>query len=480
MDYFSQTRFFSSKLLQFDITFWKLMNKCEPTPGKEGIILSSYILGDGQGDWAHLQKEAVELSKKFPERKITLIALAAERHRDKLKFKEIENVDYCLEYFGDGVHCAPMVDKSPFADHNSIIQSIKEASVWLSGPNAIHGIFDDLKTESLAKGLAINEYGFVGNFKNNEFLHTIRLGLGDGEIGIYTNKIKSDYQWDKVENNILKNKLFHTEHIQPSDVEAYLSEHAPFMCYVSNDENALRFIYRALFFGYHQCGKTKIDIIYPSKTDLSELKEGLKNIKKTFPIASITVNDELIEEEGINGFHLRIVHPGRLSKRDFKRIMYLSSSLVGCTGNSSIGLALSYGKIPYYEQLSQTEKTKKNLRQIAARTCGWDSPLVYLLEPVQRFMMINSEERNNLKNNSLIKDAEKLSEVIKDQYSLNGCLRGMVNGLICQNKYPHFANAINQIRDRFLSQNIDMMTAEEEICDEIRKIGLMKDLFSGD
>jgi hypothetical protein len=186
------------------------------------------------------------------------------------------------------------------------------------------------------------------------------------------------------------------------------------------------------------------------------------------------VNGEKIGEAEKEGVHLRIINPGRLSKRDFKRVTYLSSPLVGCTGNTSVGQALSYGKIPYYEQLDQTKQTKQNLCRIAERICGWDSPLVYLLQPEPRLMMIDLEERAHLKNKKLIEEAKKLGEIIKDQYSLNGCLRGMVNAHLCRTKYPEFAIVIDQIKERFFNHDIDLITAQEEVGDELQKIGLIE------
>ncbi|MBA2728586.1 MAG: hypothetical protein H0U49_10500 [Parachlamydiaceae bacterium] len=461
--------------LQFDLALWDLMDKCKATPGDEGIVLSSYILGDGLGDWVHLEKEAKELNKKFPDRQITVIAIAAERHRGKLQPKNNSQVRHHIEYYADSVHCTPSINVSPFNDHESLIQTVKQAAAWLAGPIAIQGIFNNLKNESMTNGFAINEYGYKANDKNEEFLNKVFLGIGNEEIGIYTNRIKSDYQWDKIENHVLKEELFHCQEVRLNHIEAYLSKIAPFFCYVSNDDIAIRFIYRAIYFAHYQSKKSYIDIIYPAKTNLKNLIENLKHISNTFPVSTINVNGEKIVDTGVNGIHLRIINPGRLTKRDFKRVMFLSSPLVGCTGNASLGQALSYGKIPYYEQLDQTKQTKKNLCLIAERICGLDSPLVYLLEAEKRFMMIDNQERGHLRNEKLVEDAKKLGELIKEQFTLNGRLRGMVNAHICRTKYPKFATAINQIREKFISRDIDLFTAQESITNELAKIALLKD-----
>lgn len=467
-----RSRYFGSNSLQFDVTFWNLMGKCKAIPGEEGFVLSSYILGDGQGDLAHLQKEASILSKKNPGRKITVIAIAAEKHRGKIHPKKLDNVTYHIVYYGDSHTTSPPIQESPFADPDSILQEIKEASVWLAGPVKIKKIFDDLDKEMATKGFAIHEYGTKLDNTDN-FYKTILLGLGDNEIGIYTHTPKSDYQWDKIENEVLKKALFNKSDITSLDVDQYLAAHAPFMCYVSSDDVALRFIYRALYFGYIQGGRANIDVIYPAKTNLSELIEGLKRIKNTFPIKSIMLNGEIIDT-GEKGFNLRVINPGRLSKKDFKKVMYLSSPLVGCTGNASIGQALSYGKIPYYEQLGQTKQTKKNLCDIAYQVCGKDSPLVYLLDAEPRFMMIDQEEREKLGSDRLIEDAKKLGEFIKEKYSLNECLHGMVNSHLFRTKYPEAAAAIDEIKKRFLSHEIDIEAAKIEIIHELQKIGLLE------
>lgn len=457
--------------LQFDITFWKLMDECMAIPGKEGIVLSSYILADGLGDWAHLQKEASILSKKFPERKITVIAIAAEKHRGKIHPKDLDNVSYHVEHYGNSCYTSPSIQKSPFADTDYIIQTIKEASVWLAGPVPIKKIFDDLDKEVKTKGFAIHEYGTMLE-KTDHFYKTIQLGVGSKEIGIYTHSAKSDYQWDKVENEVLRKELFTKSDVTSTEVDEYLSKNAPFMCYVSNDDSALRFIYRALFFGWFQCKKVNIDIIYPAKTNLSELKIGLKKIKDTFPVKSISVNGEIIEVAEKGAFNLRIINPGRLTKKDFKRVMYLSSPLVGCTGNASIGQALSYGKIPYYEQLDQTKQTKKNLCDITYNACGKNSPLVYLLEAEPRLMMIDNEEREKLSHPQLIEDAKKLSDLIKNQYSINKCLSSIVNGHFFRQKSPEAAVTLDTIKNRFISREIDIESAKVEIFNELQK-GIM-------
>lgn len=467
---------YNSNSLRFDVAFWKLMNKCQTVPGEEGIVLSGYIMGDGVGDFAHLEKEARLLSKKFPQRRITSIAVAAEKHRGKLNPKQLNNVSYHVAY--SGRYGSPSRDQPPFqeADLQSLLQTIKEAAVWLSGPIAINNIFDSLGKESKEKGFAINEYGFGGNLRGDDFLYNIRMGLGNNEIGIYTNNIKDDYKWDTVENSTLKEFLFHTQDVQASHVESYLVEYEPFMCYLSNDSNAISFIYRALFFASYHNDRKKIDIIYPAKTDLRELREHL--IKHfNMPLTSLTINDEKIFENNKSdefGFHLRIFNPGKLSKKDFKKVMYLCSPFVGCTGNTSIGQALSYEKIPFYEQLAQTKGTKASLQRIAGRVSGQDSLLAEFLDTERNVRWYPSEkEWHILKDDRLLADAKQLSTAIKQEYSLNDALPGMVNAHLCRHKYPEFAAAIDSIREQFLNQQIDLVTAGVQIKSELNNLGLL-------
>jgi hypothetical protein len=154
--------------------------------------------------------------------------------------------------------------------------------------------------------------------------------------------------------------------------------------------------------------------------------------------------------------------------------MYLSSPLVGCTGNASIGQALSYGKIPYYEQLGQTKQTKKNLCDIAYNLCGNDSPLVYLLDAEPRVMMIDSEEREKLRNARLVEDAKKLGDLIKDQYSINESLCGMVNSHLFKTKFPEAVVAIDEIKHRFLSREINIEAAKAETMSVLQKNDLLE------
>lgn len=68
------------------------------------------------------------------------------------------------------------------------------------------------------------------------------------------------------------------------------------------------------------------------------------------------------------GRELCIIDAGLLSPKDFEILTAISDPLMGCTGDASLALALSYEKIPFYDVGNKTQLLH-NLAVIANKEC---------------------------------------------------------------------------------------------------------------
>lgn len=472
----------------FDLAAWRLFHQAKAVPGNNELIVSGYVLSDGKGDHMHMLNMAKELHKKFPDRKIRIISVGSKVHVNKLSSINVPNIELHLAYYGEASLCAGVVPSTVFPQNTSMImQKIKEADVWLSGPITIPGLFNSLQTEAQTKGIAIEEYDARTNFGADNFKKTVSMGLKPTSKGIMIKSLSTSYAWPDLENAKLKNILFNSQNPIDQDIQDYLSSHDTFFCYVSKLETAKTFIFTATGFAKLYSDKANVDIIYPCKGNFESVLKDLDQFDlKSHGIGTVRLVSQKGEEQkevvkvlNHEGKELRIIDVGVLTPKDFKKITLLSHPLVACTGNTSVCQALAYGKIPFYEYLGNTDMFRRMLITLAKEKFGEDSPLFKFLAHVS-----NEEYSELIKHNeisqepllayeSLVTQAKEFGQFMLDNYAFNPLLQGMVNEELCRKNYPAFAKIEDEIRSRFLEEKISLEDSLKALELEIRKLNLL-------
>lgn len=470
----------------FEVVAYDLFKQALPVPGNNPLVVEGYVLGDGQGDYAHMQNVKKALHKKFPDRTICSYIISSTNHQGKFSPSTKPCYEDHIAYFGQSSATPPNIANSPFDESlEKTIEKIKSADVWFSGPISNGGLFDSLKNEAEKKKIVVGEYNALVNFSETDFKARMQMGIGSVFLivcdGIATMEAKKDYTYSSLANKGLKEILFGSS--EPSDemISQYLAANAMFFYYSSSGHDLPKFVRRANAFGQHIAPDKNIDIIFPknasyidgiksSASDLNRLLPGIKAIKE------ISFKDGKSEEKTLKiadeGVDLRVIHPGVLSSKDFKICVHLSSPLVGCTGNTSVSQALSFGKIPQYQGfLGHTRDFNYHLISYIKKLFGDDSPLA-------KFMELSEDQDHDkaiqyLKDPRIIQQAQELAKNLKEQYAIEPVIQGMANEILCRQKYPEFAKKEDELKQKYLDGKVTLQEVHNTLREELKTLNLL-------
>jgi hypothetical protein len=288
--------------------------------------------------------------------------------------------------------------------------------------------------------------------------------------------MKNTYTWKDIHNDRLQSLLFET--FSPSDeaIHKYLQTHSIFLCYMGFMKALTFFLDAASFANAHDPEKS-VDICFPCKGSMDELKQFLprKELQQQ-GFGSISMiyyegdtKKEVKRRLGEGKKVLRILDVGGLAPKDFRILMKLSSPLVGCTGDNSLAQALSYGKIPFYEVVGHKVPLRHNLLSIVEEKFGLRSALYsYLVsggDLKDRSAKVSAPE--------LPAEAEQLGEWIRDHFSANSAIQGLVNQRLLMGKDPAFAEKVNKLQEEYLAGNLSIEQLEEHLVFDLKNLGLI-------
>lgn len=452
------------KDFEFRSAMWDQMGKIPPIPGSGDIVLSGCVMGDGKGDYVHMTNMAKKLHKQFPDKKIHLIVVADERHKEGgLKIPDPDICTTHIAYDFLGIISGKTITKNLF--ETDLGELIKKSDLWISGPVSIIGLYDQYSKEAL-NGIDYTEYD--AEMVSGEFGLKLRLGLGS--LGIFTKKPK-DTSWSNLESEALKEQLFNTKNPTQKEIDAYLAKANIFMCYQSREFFLAHFLNSAIEFSTLKDPAKDIDVCVPGQKKITEKQlrsvcdlEDLK--KKGFASVKYIYYEnnqpkELVIPIQDKGKVLRVIDPGFLSKKDFNGVTYLSAPLMGCTGDHSLALALSYGKIPQYEFHGHKMHYMRYLAKICEDKFGKDAPLTKFLD----YQPIEDPAK-------VIEQAKQIGEIIRKEHSFNRYLKGVVNERLIRSKDSDFAQFEDQLQRNYLSGNLSLKEAETQMHNELKRRGL--------
>lgn len=456
-----------------DLLAWNIFQKCAPIPGDNEIVVTGYVMGDGKGDWFNMVNTCKHLMKKFRERKVRLIVAADEKHRGSLIYPKVERKDFAF------IH-APVettaVTVDQFPKDADVLRKIKESAAVVLGPIDIKEIYmnDELDDVLEFNGIAINEYDAPTNQDELCGRH-VMMGLNALQtIGVYTRQPKEKYSWKTISNLRLKDILFGTGLPGDREIKAYLDAHDLYLCYTGSEVALQFFKAAAVVSALSETGKS-IDVCYPCKGAMDSLSEMLSQGELAGTgigsVRLIYFDEGEKRERRIDvaeqGVELRIIDVGLLTPKDFRILTQISGPLVGCTGDNSLSQALSYGKVPFYEVFSHKDDLLKELIQIIEHKFGNESKLF-------QFVKKGRLPQSHAEVLQLVRQAEVLGQLIREEHSANLLIQGVVNERIF--RHLQIDNAIweDELIEGYLHGDIPLEVVEIHLVTFLMQQGLIR------
>lgn len=424
----------------------------------EEIVITGSVLGDGKGDWAHMNSMAKAIVRLFPEQKIAILPLVSSVHKGKMKGLKEKNIETELTFsdnpllkkIKDGLSISKLTSRyDPSKIPQGIFDEMKNSLSISKIPSRVQetrflpetlerireaSLIIKMSTDLTDKGYidltndpAIKqkecffpEYG--SRRFSSRFFKT--MGLDGTEQGIFTKRPpKIRKELTQLSDKALLNLLFNTENPEDQDIKEYFLKHSFNLAYVHGYE---RFrLVKTLIFLLNMDGfnnNKNVDICIPlqnlnkihfTKSDY-ELFE-ITNIGKITLINKDKKNNFIIKnvmQIGAGEREIRLINAFPLSKKDMKILMCFEQpeevesplkELVGCTGDSSCSEVLSYSKAPFYERRSHKYHFYQDLIYLVEQTVGINSPYYKYLEEIIN-IGLPDEETSTSRGNSKIKE----------------------------------------------------------------------------
>ncbi len=286
------------------------------------IIIFSYVMTDGFGDWTAGIKVAKILQAHFPQHSLELIALSA----FELEPPPDLSVSWIL------YQEKPTLDIIP-AD---ILQKLKEADWVLQFPTHF---LEGLPEGSQGRFDSIGEYGYLESASFDPQKGFRSMGLHVLEKGLFVEPIKDHQPLDS-------KALFYFAYLfSPLGGRVYL---------------------RALLESLVD-DERDIDLCTPS------LDWFIKGASSLFPTTSFNIKRlEVHFKDFVSSTQLasvgkvvRILCKGRLSPEEVERFIALSLPFVGVRGNQSLSEAISYGQVFFFDARLHNRFLIKDLLSLA-------------------------------------------------------------------------------------------------------------------
>lgn len=324
---------------------FSLYSKTE-TKGK--VILFTYVMKDGHGDFIAGLEVSRLLSSRLPQIEIEFIALVPEGF--SAHFPNTSLIAYKEE--------CPL-DLIP----QEVLERMRAADLILQLPTFYpftHELIEKLKELPAAKPMpkfeSVGEYGFVDSSWFHPKSGAYSLGLHFLEKGILTRKA-CQATWQDVQNERLKswkraeNRFYLAYLATPMGGGIYL--HA-LLKSLEEDPCDIDICVPDLnwFFAFYEKQKT-------AGRPLLEWEVGVSSIDIYFgdKFSSLSLSSK--------GKKLRLLCPGALSQSDFRALLALSAEWVAIRGNQSFSEAVSQGKVFFYDGRGHSRSFVKDFAAVA-------------------------------------------------------------------------------------------------------------------
>jgi len=317
------------------------------------VILFTWVMHDGLGDFFAQQEASEILKEKYPEAVIDRIALI---HKfAKLPPANSLSPVHLVFYSGE------KRDEIEYEEFPSSLKTIlHKADVIIELPTSFPSI-DQILTSlpQKPKYERIGEFGLIDRAWFHPKSGARCMGLHFLEKGIYLNKklMTKTFSWHDVQDIRLKRILFQKENLSLEDIKRYKKSRLFNLDYTKSRRGQYCFLHILLKALEHD--QKDIDICFSHMDHFIEnIEEKFKSNEGKYPLfkrlnvsrielcygdffSTITCSDQ--------GKTVRFIHIDKLAHEDFISLYALTDNLVGCTGDGSLSEALSAAKPFFYD-----------------------------------------------------------------------------------------------------------------------------------
>lgn len=434
------------------------------------IILFTWVVADGWGDYFAQLQTAEHLRKTFPTCLLNLITLI---HKDK-SLPYPQKTDHLLRYTGQ-------LNQSIIyeAFSSELHTLVHTADLLIEIPTACdsHEIFH---SPSSFFHLRIGEHSLMESLPFNPTTKAYCMGLHGLEMGIFTPAVPVDLiqKIRQFQYLPLLYLLFQTDTPQEKEILDYLKVHTFNAAYTKTFRGTYLYLHTLLLSQKEHSKRIDIcffhlELFLNVIKNRFETQEGLALLREWgIEKIEIYIGKEMtsIVTEGGSKV-VRLIHCPSLIHEDFLTLLCFTQHLIGCTGDQSLCEAIGTKTPFFYDPPLFKRAMLKDLFAISAtRLFSYPSlsrffqlllksPFVSLEEPegewvsedylaAERDLLSLEEDTDLAIGNALAqtmndplftKGFKALAELIQHEYAFSPLLEGMVKRALLHSRYPTFA-----------------------------------------
>jgi len=355
-------------------------------------IVATHVLADGLGDYYHAVNAINTLKVNFPHWDYTFIVQFANSN--------IKKETLTLPDTGDGNIL--FINEE---NKNSAITKIEESDLIINIPLSLNILTDNADK---TKVLKVSEYGNPG---------FTAMGVGPSSWGVVVGNISKGSIHDIQDSEVL---TLLTGFGSPSNeqIDKYRESTDRFFGYIKTSfKSSIAYFYSSVT--YARGSSKDVDIFLPFDSDDAEQQFSLAmdiDFLKSHGIGSLEIvekNGNIINQINVGeGKKARWLNVFPIKQNEVHYLMQDSAPLTGCSGDMSIGEAISAGKDFFYEGRSHKSKFVSQLINLAEKNTDANSALVqYLKIQKNLYALIESYLPENSSFEIIREEAEKLAQI---------------------------------------------------------------------
>jgi hypothetical protein len=392
-------------------------------PSGSTLILFTWVMADGLGDWSAQHAAASILQKAMPDLHIELVTLVETSEKKSLHYSDLPC--HLLSYTKD----------KPAIFPSSLLKKMANASLVLQLPT-YYPHFTSLVKEiqkvslgSLPIFAHVGEYGFI----DSEWFHP---RTGNMCMGIHP---------------LEKGLLLHTT---VSSVDVFPSSSPFYFAYLITERGYAIYLHALLKYKIRDNQDLKLIICNPLPLLHALKNENFSNygvkeivIQDSQHKTKITLNDE--------GKVVFIECKQGLSSSDVQKLYLTSENFVGCRGDRSFSEVVSFEKFFFYDAVSHSRPCLQDLYDLSTfYFLAYPSLHHYLksfLDQTTPADLLGGIIADLLKDPSLYFGMQKLLSFLKNEFLFNPTLVNLVKAKITEHFQPLIKRSEETLFKEFLS-----------------------------
>ncbi len=378
-----------------------------PLPGGASVVIFTWVMPDGLGDWSLQHSVATILKKAMPDLRIELVTLVEANEKRFLSHPDFPS--QVLTY----------KNREPAFFSPALLKKLANASLILQAPTFyphFESLFEQIKRvsySSIPTCAHIGEYGFI----DSEWFHP---QTGNMCMGLHP---------------LEKGLLLHTE---VSAIDRTVT--GPFyFAYLVTERGYAIYLHALLKYKINNAGDLKIVVC-----NFLPLLQAIKNEDWTdYGLREIVIRDNQHETTisfSETGKRLTLECRQDLSSIEVQKLYLSSENFVGCRGDRSFSEVVSLDRFFFYDTPIHSLPSIKDLYDLSCFYClAYPSLHAYLhtfFDKTTPPKVLGTQIAELLSDPSLFYGMKKLLSLLKSNFLFNPTLVNLVKSRIYHHFYP--------------------------------------------